>query len=185
MSFLQSIPTKHWFRNDLSLSVLRAQPHPIPCGVPWSWGHLLWLFQVPAKLLVLVSFAHRWHVRLLSSECRSCIEGHQWSEGTAGWKGQLGKETVMLVVCREVKGSVRGTGCKIWVPACDLGREQWCVMGVSLPILLDGFSSQFLLALLLSCSGTSNFVLLCPWSWLWAQWRDVTSLGCKMEFGEH
>lgn len=35
-------------------------------------------------------------------------------------KGDL----VMVVVRREVKGGVCGTGCEIWVPACDLGRGQ-------------------------------------------------------------
>lgn len=49
------------------------------------------------------------------------------------------EDLVMVVVPREVKGGVCGTGCEIWVPACDLGRGQWCVRDVSLPILVDGF----------------------------------------------
>lgn len=78
---------------------------------------------------MLVSYAHRWHGRLLSSEGESCVEGRCGFGDIRDWGNCWMKEAVrkgdlvMVVVRREVKGGVCGTGCEIWVPTCDLGSD--------------------------------------------------------------
>lgn len=125
VSFLQSIPTKHRFRNDLAVSVLRAQPHPIPCGVVLGATYFD-SFRCQQNYWCWLPMLSRWHVRLLSSEGKSCMEGQcGFGDRENRWiKEAVRKGDYDGGGTQEVKRSVHGTGCEIWVPPCDLGREQ-------------------------------------------------------------
>lgn len=189
VSFLQPIPTKHWFRNDLSLSITKAQPCSIPCGVVlgathfdsfrcqqnyWCWLAMLtdgtWGHSAGKEIVVL---------KATVALGTSAIGGnHRMKEVV--WKGNWwwwcpGRWREVCVWNR------------LWDLAASMWSREGAVMclGCLSPHTVWWVSSQFLLALLLSHSGTSSFALLCHWSWLWTQWRNVTSLGCKMEIGEH
>lgn len=109
----------------------------------WPWGphaETPYRFQVPVKLLVLVTYAHRqlkasqqwrqklwWkvNVALAMSEIRR----------NSGWKRQLGKGTVVSVLYTE-----RCVGSRLW----DLGSKMWSQEGggdgwLFSPMLVGGF----------------------------------------------
>lgn len=155
--------------HNLSLSGTVAQPQPTLCENACSMLHALtpYCFRVPGKLLVLVTYAHRWLKASQHWRPKLCLKvsvvlgthGSGWvCEERGSWEGRgLGGGS----------GTQGGEERQVGRGLGDLGSRG----SLSLPILVDGFP-QFLLALLfcdtypLSPLSQESLPLCCNSFWL-------------------